>query len=83
MGVQGMRCRHEGQVEGQDCEEGARALSVISIKLAIEARIRNMLGRRGGAGIRNVLRRRCDEAAYLSSTLMQGIRSAIATIWGD
>jgi hypothetical protein len=39
-----------------------------------------MLGRRGGAGFRYMLRGRGDEAAHLSSTLMQGSRRPLAAI---
>ncbi len=65
-------------------EPGASPSSLLGV--SIRTKFRDMLRRRGGAGIRNMLRGRGDEAANLSSTLMQRSGCPLAAIrrgWRD
>jgi hypothetical protein len=59
-------------------EPGASPSSLL--QLSIKAGIRDVLGRRGGAGVGDMLRGRGDETANFSSTLMQGSRCPLAAI---
>jgi hypothetical protein len=62
-------------------EPGASPSSLL--RVSIEAEFRDVLRRRGGAGIRDVLRGRGDETANFSSTLLQGSRCPLAAIRGS
>jgi hypothetical protein len=65
-------------------EPGASPSSLL--RVSIRTKFRDMLRRRGGAGVRYMLRGRGDEAANFSSTLMERSRCPFAAIrrgWRD